>query len=98
LDQDIVCKIRDSKVRLASLKKFTIELAPIPCLPKDFFISQIFNSMNHEALLVILETLNFQAIAPNYFTVFVVHTGHFQKIQSRKVFKSGTPSELSYIS
>lgn len=72
-----------------------LAIARLPMVPS---IVDTFQQMLLEALLRLTEAPDSQAIKENYFPVFVVFTGHFQKIQHRNVFKSGTPSELSYIS
>lgn len=62
------------------------------------YIVQFIKKMLTEAERYLQKVLNSQASAEkNYFTVFVVHTGQLQKFQYRNIFKSGNPSELSYI-
>lgn len=51
-----------------------------------------------EAISHSLEALGSLARRMSYFAVFVVRTGYFQKILHIQSFKSGSPSEFSYIS
>lgn len=81
--------VREERLRLVVAQLSVIKFS---------LVDQIIQITLLKVILGLKEIFNSLFLTANYFTVFVVHTGHFQKIQSRKVFKSGTPSEFSYIS
>lgn len=90
-------KIRDGKIKpeiAIAMERVSFEITH----SQISFMDRLIQKMLLEAYLWLLNILNFQVNLDSYFTVLVVHTGQFHKIKFRKIFKSGSPSELSYIS
>lgn len=72
-------------------------IAKLPVI-KISLVEKLIQKMLLQVILGLQELLNNQIHEIYYFAVFVVHTGHLLKLQSHKIFKTGTPSELLFAS